>query len=54
MEYRVTKNFIDLHDGNRQYNIGDEYPRAGLNVRASRIEELLEKKVIKVVGGKND
>jgi hypothetical protein len=40
MEYRVIKMFIDLKDNNRQYNVGDSFPRVGLNVSEKRLEEL--------------
>lgn len=38
--YRVLKKFTDLQDKNYLYNVGDEYPRAGLTVTAERIAEL--------------
>lgn len=38
--YRVIKFFTDLKDGNHPYNIGDTYPRNGLDVSAERITEL--------------
>jgi hypothetical protein len=40
MGYRVIKMFIDLKDNNRQYNVGDSFPRVGLNVSEKRLEEL--------------
>lgn len=42
-EYRVIRDFIDLKDGNRAYKPGDTYPRVGLRVRQSRIDDLLGK-----------
>ena len=42
--YRVIKHFIDLQDNNFAYNVGDEYPRKGVNVLQSRINELASKK----------
>lgn len=54
--YRVLKPFTDLKDGNRKYQQGDTYPRAGLKVRASRVWELQQAKYIskanKAVGGR--
>ena len=38
--YRVIKHFIDLQDNNYKYDVGDTYPRKGLNVLQSRINEL--------------
>lgn len=38
--YKVIKNFTDLQDNNYKYEIGDEYPRLGLNPSISRIKEL--------------
>jgi arginine utilization protein RocB len=38
--YIVIKLFTDLHDDNWLYNVGDVYPRKGLNVTESRIKEL--------------
>lgn len=40
MAYKVIKHFVDLQDHGYSYNPGDEYPRKGLNVFASRITEL--------------
>lgn len=42
--YRVIKHFIDLQDSNHKYDIGDIYPRKGLNVLQSRINELASNK----------
>lgn len=42
--YKVIKHFTDLQDKNFAYNVGDEYPRKGLNVLQSRINELASKK----------
>lgn len=33
-----------MQDGNFAYNVGDEYPRKGLNVLPSRIKELASDK----------
>jgi hypothetical protein len=38
--YRVIKAFVDLQDSNFAYSVGDEFPRKGLNVLQSRINEL--------------
>ena len=38
--YRVIKHFVDLQDNNYKYDVGDTYPRNGLNVLQSRINEL--------------
>ena len=44
MAYRVIKHFVDLQDSNHKYDIGDIYPRKGLNVLQSRINELASNK----------
>ena len=38
--YKVIKYFVDLQDGNRPYNVGDVFPREGLDVKPERIAEL--------------
>lgn len=46
--YKVIKHFFDLQDCTKtkenaiyhEYNVGDEYPRKGLEVSAERIAEL--------------
>lgn len=38
--YKVIKYFVDLQDSNHAYNVGDEYPRIGLEVTEQRIAEL--------------
>lgn len=38
--YRVIKYFTDLQDNNHAYNVGDVFPRHGMNVSENRIEEL--------------
>lgn len=38
--YKVIKHFVDLQDNNHKYDVGDTYPRKGLNVLPSRIKEL--------------
>ena len=30
--YKVIKHFVDLQDNNHKYDVGDTYPRKGLNV----------------------
>lgn len=42
--YKVIKSFVDLQDNNHKYDVGDTYPRKGLNVLQSRINELASKK----------
>ena len=42
--YRVIKHFVDLQDNNHKYDVGDTYPRKGLNVLQSRINELASNK----------
>lgn len=44
MMYRVIKAFTDMQDDNYPYNIGDEYPRKGVKVLASRYKELASSK----------
>ena len=38
--YKVIKYFTDLQDNNYPYNVGDDYPRSGLDASENRIEEL--------------
>jgi hypothetical protein len=38
--YKVIEYFEDLQDKKFAYNVGDEYPRKGLEVTTSRIKEL--------------
>lgn len=38
--YKVIKLFADLQDNNHEYNVGDIYPRKGLEVKEARIAEL--------------
>ena len=42
--YRVIKHFVDLQDNNYKYDVGDTYPRKGVNVLQSRINELASDK----------
>ena len=42
--YKVIKHFVDLQDNNHRYDVGDIYPRKGLNVLQSRINELASNK----------
>ena len=42
--YKVIKHFVDLQDNNHKYDVGDTYPRKGLNVLQSRINELASSK----------
>ena len=41
--YKVIKYFTDMQDNNHPYNVGDTYPRKGLNVQANRTAELSSK-----------
>ena len=38
--YKVIKFFTDLHDNNYPYNVGDSFPRKGIEVSAGRLAEL--------------
>lgn len=38
--YKVINYFTDLQDNDFAYNVGDVYPRKGLNVSPERITEL--------------
>ena len=38
--YKVIAYFTDLQDNNHVYNVGDTFPRAGLNVTEDRLAEL--------------
>ena len=38
--YRVVKRFVDLRDAGRVYEVGDKYPRTGVEVSMERLEEL--------------
>ena len=38
--YRVIRFFTDLHDGNHPYNVGDSFPREGIEVTEKRLAEL--------------
>ena len=40
MAYKVIKLFTDLKDGGHRYNVGDPYPREGVEVSDERIAEL--------------
>ncbi len=39
--YKVVKLFNDLKDNEHLYNVGDTYPRDGLEVEETRVKELL-------------
>ena len=39
--YEVIVYFEDLQDGGHPYNVGDAYPRKGLEVSEARIRELI-------------
>jgi hypothetical protein len=38
--YKVINFFVDLQDNNQPYNVGDTFPRKGLNVSEGRFAEL--------------
>lgn len=38
--YKVIHYFTDLQDNNHEYNVGDTFPRIGLEVSDKRIQEL--------------
>lgn len=38
--YKVIKYFTDLQDNNHPYNVGDVFPREGLEVKPERLAEL--------------
>ena len=40
MSYQVIHYFQDLQDFNHKYQVGDTFPRLGLKVTDSRLEEL--------------
>ena len=40
MGYKVIHRFTDLQDFNHLYNVGDLFPRVGMKVSQSRIDEL--------------
>ena len=42
--YKVIKHFVDLQDNNHSYDVGDVYPRKGLSVLPTRINELASNK----------
>lgn len=39
--YKVIKLFTDLQDGRHLYNVGDTFPRDGVEVSEDRINELM-------------
>ena len=41
--YKVIEYFTDLQDNNHEYNVGDTFPRKGLNVSDERLTELSTK-----------
>lgn len=38
--YKVIESFADLHDDNHVYQVGDVFPREGVEVSEDRIREL--------------
>ena len=43
MSYKVIHYFEDLKDFNHPYNVGDEFPHAGMKVSEERLKELSSK-----------
>lgn len=60
MGYKVIHRFTDLQDFNHLYNVGDAFPRVGMKVSQSRIDELasgknkLKTPLIELEKDKND
>ena len=44
MSYKVIHYFTDLQDFNHPYNVGDIFPRIGMNVTENRLKELSSNK----------
>lgn len=40
MMYKVIRFFTDLHDNDHPYNVGDIFPRKGVEVTEKRLAEL--------------
>ena len=40
MKYKVIEFFADLQDNNHEYNVGDSFPRVGVEVSEERCAEL--------------
>lgn len=40
MMYKVIEFFADLQDNNHEYNVGDSFPRVGVEVSEERCAEL--------------
>ena len=38
--YKVVKSFADLQDNGHKYNVGDSFPREGLEVSDARVAKL--------------
>ena len=38
--YKVIEYFVDLHDKNHPYHVGDVFPRDGIKVTQERLAEL--------------
>lgn len=38
--YKVIRYFTDLQDNDHAYNVGDTFPREGMTVKQSRLDEL--------------
>ncbi|MBK3922939.1 Rho termination factor N-terminal domain-containing protein [Staphylococcus haemolyticus] len=43
MAHKVIKYFTDLQDDDYEYNVGDSFPRTGLDVSEERLTELSTK-----------
>lgn len=42
MGYKVIKQFKDKEDGNKMYEVGDEYPKGSFKPTKKRLDELSE------------
>lgn len=40
MMYKVIRPFVDLQDGEHPYNVGDIFPRSGVDASKDRLAEL--------------
>ncbi len=54
MKHVVVSRFRDIEDELRTYEIGEEYPRKGIQVSAARITGLLKGKFIKKIEEKKE
>ncbi len=44
MKYEVIEGFSDIQDNSFEYHAGDRFPRGGVNVSQSRLDELASSK----------